>query len=431
MSSVVVVGTQWGDEGKGKITDFLSEKAEYVARYQGGDNAGHTIQFGGETYKLHLIPSGIFSPEKLCIIGNGVVVNPKSLVTELAYLHERNITTDNLRISDRAHVILPYHIELDRLQEEAKGDKKIGTTIKGIGPAYMDKAARVGIRIADLLVREVFEERLRLNLEDKNRQFTKLYDANPMNFEEIFEEYYKYGQQIKQYVCDTSVLLNDALDNGKRVLFEGAQGVMLDIDQGTYPFVTSSNPLAGGVTIGSGVGPSKVTKVVGVCKAYTSRVGDGPFPTELFDEIGSRIREVGREYGTTTGRPRRVGWFDSVVMRHSKRVSGITNLCLNSIDVLTGLETVKICVAYRKSNGEEISHYPASLVELGQCEPVYEELPGWSEDITGCRTLDELPIEAQNYVRRVSELVGVKISTFSVGPDRNQTNILEDVWDSK
>ena len=431
MSSVVVVGTQWGDEGKGKITDFLSEKAEYVARYQGGDNAGHTIQFGGETYKLHLIPSGIFSPEKLCIIGNGVVVNPKSLVTELAYLRERNITTDNLRISDRAHVILPYHIELDRLQEEAKGDKKIGTTIKGIGPAYMDKAARVGIRIADLLDREVFEERLRLNLEDKNRQFTKLYDANPMNFEEIFEEYYEYGQQIKQYVCDTSVLLNDALDNGKRVLFEGAQGVMLDIDQGTYPFVTSSNPLAGGVTIGSGVGPSKVTKVVGVCKAYTSRVGDGPFPTELFDEIGSRIREVGREYGTTTGRPRRVGWFDSVVMRHSKRVSGITNLCLNSIDVLTGLETVKICVAYRKSNGEEIRHYPASLVELGQCEPVYEELPGWSEDITGCRTLEELPIEAQNYVRRVSELVGVKISTFSVGPDRNQTNILEDVWDSK
>ena len=431
MSSVVVVGTQWGDEGKGKITDFLSEQAEYVARYQGGDNAGHTIQFGGETYKLHLIPSGIFSPEKLCIIGNGVVVNPKSLVTELAYLHERNITTDNLRISDRAHVILPYHIELDRLQEEAKGDKKIGTTIKGIGPAYMDKAARVGIRIADLLDREVFEERLRLNLEEKNRQFTKLYDASPMNFEEIFEEYYAYGQQIKQYVCDTSVLLNEALDNGKRVLFEGAQGVMLDIDQGTYPFVTSSNPLAGGVTIGSGVGPSKVTKVVGVCKAYTSRVGDGPFPTELFDEIGSRIREVGREYGTTTGRPRRVGWFDSVVMRHSKRVSGITNLCLNSIDVLTGLETVKICVAYRKSNGEEIRHYPASLVELGQCEPVYEELPGWSEDITGCRTLEELPIEAQNYVRRVSELVGVKISTFSVGPDRNQTNILEDVWDSK
>ena len=427
MSSVVVVGTQWGDEGKGKITDFLSENAEVIARYQGGDNAGHTIQFNGVTYKLHLIPSGIFSPEKISVIGNGVVLNPKSLITELAYLHERNVTTDNLRISDRAHVILPYHIRLDQLQEEAKGDNKIGTTNKGIGPCYMDKAARVGIRVADLLDREVFAERLKINLAEKNRLFTKMYDAVPIEFDDIFEEYYEYGQQMKQYVCDTSVILNDALDQGKRVLFEGAQGVMLDIDQGTYPFVTSSNPVAGGVTIGSGVGPSKINKVVGVCKAYTSRVGDGPFPTELFDEIGSRIREVGREYGTTTGRPRRVGWFDSVVMRHSKRVSGITNLSLNSIDVLTGLETVKICVAYRKPNGEEISHYPASLVELGQCEPVYEELPGWSEDITGCRSLEELPENARNYVRRISELVGVRISTFSVGPDREQTNILESV----
>ena len=428
MSSVVVVGTQWGDEGKGKITDFLSENAEVIARYQGGDNAGHTIQFNGVTYKLHLIPSGIFSPEKISVIGNGVVLNPKSLITELAYLHERNVTTDNLRISDRAHVILPYHIRLDQLQEEAKGDNKIGTTNKGIGPCYMDKAARVGIRVADLLDREVFAERLKINLAEKNRLFTKMYDAEPIDFDDIFEEYYEYGQQMKQYVCDTSVILNDALDQGKRVLFEGAQGVMLDIDQGTYPFVTSSNPVAGGVTIGSGVGPSKINKVVGVCKAYTSRVGDGPFPTELFDEIGSRIREVGREYGTTTGRPRRVGWFDSVVMRHSKRVSGITNLSLNSIDVLTGLETVKICVAYRKPNGEEISHYPASLVELGQCEPVYEELPGWDEDITGCRSLEELPENARNYVRRISELVGVRISTFSVGPDREQTNILESVW---
>lgn len=428
MSSVVVVGTQWGDEGKGKITDFLSEKAEVIARYQGGDNAGHTIQFGGVTYKLHLIPSGIFSPEKISVIGNGVVLNPKSLVTELAYLHERNVTTDNLRISDRAHVILPYHIQLDRLQEEAKGDKKIGTTIKGIGPCYMDKAARVGIRVADLLDKEVFAERLKLNLAEKNRLFTKVYDADSIAFEDIFEEYYEYGQQFKQYVCDTSVILNDAIDQGKRVLFEGAQGVMLDIDQGTYPFVTSSNPVAGGVTIGTGVGPTKIKTVVGVCKAYTSRVGDGPFPTELLDETGNRIREIGREYGTTTGRPRRVGWFDSVVMRHSKRVSGITNLSLNSIDVLTGLETVKICVAYRKPNGEEIANYPASLVELGQCTPIYEELPGWTEDITGCRTLEELPENARNYVRRISELVGVRISTFSVGPDREQTNILENVW---
>ena len=430
MTPVVVVGTQWGDEGKGKITDFLSANAEVIARYQGGDNAGHTIVIDGKKFKLHLIPSGIFFPEKISVIGNGVVVNPKSLVKELAYLHEEGVSTDSLRISDRAHVILPYHIELDRLQEESKGENKIGTTIKGIGPAYMDKAARVGIRIADLLDRDVFAERLRINLEEKNRQFTKLYDAEALSFDDIFEEYYEYGQQIKQYVTDTSVILNDALDNGKRVLFEGAQGVMLDIDQGTYPFVTSSNPVAGGVTIGSGVGPSKIDKVVGVCKAYTSRVGDGPFPTELFDEVGDRIREVGHEYGTTTGRPRRVGWFDSVVMRHSRRVSGITNLSLNSIDVLSGLDIVKICVAY-DLDGERIDHYPASLEQLKRCKPIYEELPGWSEDITGVRHLDELPENARNYVRRIGELVGVRISTFSVGPDRDQTNILESVWSSK
>lgn len=428
MTAVVVVGTQWGDEGKGKITDFLSENAEVIARYQGGDNAGHTIKFNGITYKLHLIPSGIFYPEKLSVIGNGVVINPKSLIKELAYLHQHGIHTDQLRISDRAHVILPYHIQLDQLQETAKGDEKIGTTVKGIGPAYMDKAARVGIRIADLLDREIFSERLRRNLEEKNRQFIKMYQAEKIRFEDIFEEYYQYGQEIKKYVCDTSVILNEALDEEKRVLFEGAQGVMLDIDQGTYPYVTSSNPVAGGVTIGSGVGPSRIDKVVGVCKAYTSRVGDGPFPTELHDEIGHQIREVGHEYGTTTGRPRRVGWFDSVVMRHAKRVSGITHLCLNSIDVLSGMETVKICTAYQKENGEQVGHYPASLKELAQCEPVYEELPGWEEDITKCRTLEELPVQARNYINRIQELVGVRISTFSVGPDRTQTNVLENIW---
>ena len=317
------------------------------------------------------------------------------------------MSTESLRISDRAHVILPYHIKLDQLQEAAKGDNKIGTTNKGIGPAYMDKAARVGIRIADLLDKEIFADRLKTNLAEKNRLFSKMYESEELSFEEIFEEY--------------------ALDAGKRVLFEGAQGVMLDIDQGTYPFVTSSNPVAGGVTIGSGVGPSKINKVVGVCKAYTSRVGDGPFPTELFDEVGERIREVGHEYGTTTGRPRRVGWFDSVVMRHSRRVSGITNLSLNCIDVLSGLDTVKICVAY-DLDGERIDYYPASLEQLKRCKPIYEELPGWEEDITGCRSLDELPENARNYVRRVGELVGVRISTFSVGPGREQTNILESVW---
>ncbi|BAQ25110.1 adenylosuccinate synthase [Streptococcus troglodytae] len=427
MTSVVVVGTQWGDEGKGKITDFLSADAEVIARYQGGDNAGHTIVIDGKKFKLHLIPSGIFFPEKVSVIGNGMVVNPKSLVEELDYLHQEGIATDNLRISDRAHIILPYHIKLDQLQEASKGDNKIGTTNKGIGPAYMDKAARVGIRIADLLDKDIFAERLKANLAEKNRLFEKMYESAPVTFDTIFDEYYAYGQKIKDYVTDTSVILNKALDKGKRVLFEGAQGVMLDIDQGTYPFVTSSNPVAGGVTIGSGVGPSKINKVVGVCKAYTSRVGDGPFPTELFDQVGDRIREVGHEYGTTTGRPRRVGWFDSVVMRHSRRVSGITNLSLNCIDVLSGLDIVKICVAY-DLDGKRIDHYPASLEQLKRCKPIYEELPGWSENITGVRSLEDLPENARNYVRRVSELVGVRISTFSVGPDRDQTNILESVW---
>ena len=427
MSSVVVVGTQWGDEGKGKITDFLSENAEAVARYQGGNNAGHTIKFNGVTYKLHLIPSGIFYSDKICVIGNGMVIDPKALVEELAYLHNHGISTDNLRISNRAHVILPYHIKLDKVEEDRKGANKIGTTIKGIGPAYMDKFGRIGIRMADLLDREIFEEKLAHNLVEKNRLFERFYETEGFKIEDILDEYYEYGQQVKQYVCDTSVVLNDALDAGKRVLFEGAQGVMLDIDQGTYPFVTSSNPVAGGVTIGSGVGPSKITHVVGVCKAYTSRVGDGPFPTELHDEIGQQIREVGREYGTTTGRPRRVGWFDSVVVKHARRVSGITDLSLNSIDVLTGLETVKICVAY-KYHGETIQEYPATLNAIAECEPVYEELPGWTEDITGCKSLDELPVNARHYVERVSQLVGIPLATFSVGPDRTQTNVVRNPW---
>ncbi|HAM79190.1 adenylosuccinate synthase [Ornithinibacillus bavariensis] len=429
MSSVVVVGTQWGDEGKGKITDFLSQKAEVVARYQGGNNAGHTIKFDGVTYKLHLIPSGIFYKEKICVLGNGMVIDPKAFVEELAYLHEHNISTDNLRISNRAHVILPYHLKLDMLQEEEKGDDKIGTTKKGIGPAYMDKAARIGIRVADLLEKEVFRAKLEQNLKEKNRLFEKLYEVEPLSVEEIVEEYYQYGQAMVQYVCDTSVVLNDALDEGRRVLFEGAQGVMLDIDQGTYPFVTSSNPTAGGVTIGSGVGPTKIKHVVGVSKAYTTRVGDGPFPTELENEIGNQIREVGREYGTTTGRPRRVGWFDSVVVRHARRVSGITDLSLNSLDVLTGIETVKICVAY-KYKGEIINEYPASLQILEACEPVYEEMPGWTEDITNVKNLDELPANARHYVNRVSQLTHIPLTTFSVGPDRAQTNIIRDVYEN-
>ena len=427
MSSVVIVGSQWGDEGKGKMTDYLSQEADVVVRSQGGNNAGHTIAFDGKKFALRLVPSGIFGKDKLAVIGNGVVINPPALLKELHYLQDNGIDISGLRISSRSHVTFPYHILLDKCQEAAKGDHKVGTTKNGIGPTYMDKVSRVGIRMCDLLEKDTFETKLRRNLAEKNELFTKLYHVDPINFDDIFESYYEYGQELKKYVTDTSRIVNDALDSNKKVLFEGAQGVMLDIDQGTYPFVTSSNPVAGGVTIGSGVGPSKINKVVGVCKAYTSRVGDGPFPTELFDEVGERIREVGHEYGTTTGRPRRVGWFDSVVMRHSRRVSGITNLSLNCIDVLSGLDTVKICVAY-DLDGERIDYYPASLEQLKRCKPIYEELPGWEEDITGCRSLDELPENARNYVRRVGELVGVRISTFSVGPGREQTNILESVW---
>lgn len=427
MGTVVIVGTQWGDEGKGKITDFLSQGAKVVSRYQGGDNAGHTIHANGEVYKLRLVPSGVLYPHQLSVIGNGVVVNPKSLVGELARLAEQGVTGENLRISDRAHVILPYHIKLDKLQEAAKGADKIGTTNRGIGPAYMDKAARVGIRMADLLDKEIFEERLKANLKAKNEEFVKVYDSTPMNFDDIFEEYYQYGQQLKQYVCDTSIVLNDAIDKGEHVLFEGAQGIMLDIDQGTYPFVTSSNP-AGGVTVGAGVGASKIDRVVGVAKAYTSRVGDGPFPTELLDKTGDFIRNAGHEFGTVTGRPRRIGWFDAVVVRHSRRVAGITDLCLNSIDVLTGLNKVKICVAYER-DGERVENYPASLKFLSECKPVYEELPGWQEDITKAKTLDDLPENARRYVERITELLGVDLLTFSVGPDRDQTNVLENVWD--
>ena len=427
MSSIVVVGTQWGDEGKGKITDFLAEQADVIARFSGGNNAGHTIQFGGEIYKLHLVPSGIFYKDKLAVIGNGVVVDPVALLKELDGLNERGISTDNLRISNRAQVILPYHLAQDEYEERRRGDNKIGTTKKGIGPAYVDKAQRIGIRMADLLEKETFERRLKENIEYKNAYFKGMFNETCPTFDEIFDEYYAAGQRLKDYVTDTAKILDDANVGDEKVLFEGAQGVMLDIDHGTYPFVTSSNPVAGNVTVGTGVGPTSVSKVIGVCKSYTSRVGDGPFPTELFDEDGHHIREVGREYGTTTGRPRRVGWFDSVVLRHSRRVSGITDLSINSIDVLTGLDTVKICTAY-ELDGEKITEYPANLDQLRRCKPIFEELPGWTEDITGCRSLDELPENARNYLERISELCGVHISIFSVGPDREQTNLLEQLW---
>ncbi|MFW5433591.1 adenylosuccinate synthase [Paenibacillus apiarius] len=426
MSTVVVVGTQWGDEGKGKITDFLAESADVVARYQGGNNAGHTILIDNKKYKLSLIPSGIFYTDKICVIGNGMVINPKALIEEIGYIHDNGFSTDNLRISDRAHVIMPYHMVLDGLEEERKGPNKIGTTRKGIGPCYMDKAARNGIRIVDLLDKDVFEEKFRHLANEKN-ELISMYGGEALDIEATLKEYLEYAEFIRKYVVDTSVVLNDAIDAGEKVLFEGAQGVMLDIDQGTYPFVTSSNPTAGGVCIGSGVGPSKIEEVVGVAKAYTTRVGDGPFPTELNNETGDFIREAGHEYGTVTGRARRVGWFDSVVVRHARRVSGITGLSLNSLDVLTGLKTVKICTAY-KCGDEIIEHYPASLDMLAKCEAIYEEMPGWSEDITQCKTLEDLPESTRNYVKRVSELTGIPISIFSVGRNREQTNQVRPIY---
>lgn len=428
MSSVVIVGSQWGDEGKGKMTDYLSQDADVVVRSQGGNNAGHTIAFDGKKFALRLVPSGIFGKDKLAVIGNGVVINPPALLKELHYLQDNGIDISGLRISSRSHVTFPYHILLDKCQEAAKGDHKVGTTKNGIGPTYMDKVSRVGIRMSDLLEKDTFKVKLQRNLAEKNELFTKLYHVDPISFDDIFESYYEYGQELKKYVTDTSRIVNDALDQGKKVLFEGAQGVMLDVDQGTYPYVTASNPIAGGVCTGVGVGPNKIDTVVGICKAYSTRVGAGPFPTELTDEIGDQIRETGHEYGTVTGRPRRVGWFDSVAMRHARRVSGLSCLSLNLLDVLTGLKTVKICTSY-KLDGKQIDYYPASLKELDRCEPVYEELPGWDEDITGVKRFEDLPINAQNYLKRVSELSETPLATVSVGADRIQTIIVKNPWE--
>ena len=428
MTAVAVVGSQWGDEGKGKITDFLSKEAAYAVRSNGGNNAGHTIEIDDQTFKMRLIPSGIFASAKGAVIGNGVVINPEVLLGEVKSLEESGIDTSKLKISNRAHIIMPYHILQDEYQEEAKGANKIGTTKNGIGPAYMDKASRIGIRVCDLLEKDTFEEKLRANLKEKNELFTKVYGKDALKFDDIFDQYYEYGQKMKKYVTDTSVLVNDALDNNEKVLFEGAQGIMLDIDEGTYPFVTSSNSISGGIASGMGVGANRLNTVIGVCKAYTTRVGAGPFPTELNDETGDLIRETAHEYGTVTGRPRRVGWFDSVALRHAKRASGINGLSLNLLDIFSGFDTVKIATAY-ELDGQEIDYYPASLKELDRCKPVYEELPAWQEDITGAKSWDDLPENAQKFLNRISELVDIPLVTVSVGPEREQTIVLRNPWE--
>ncbi|MDD6771387.1 adenylosuccinate synthase [Inconstantimicrobium porci] len=422
MSAFIVLGAQWGDEGKGKMTDYLAEEADVVVRFQGGNNAGHTVVVGDTDYKLHLIPSGVLYDNKLNVIGNGVVVDPKALFTEIDYLEGLGVkvTPEKLIISDRAHLIMPYHRILDALKEKARGKNDIGTTGKGIGPCYTDKIERSGIRICDLLHKEVFIEKLKENIEIKNAYITKVYGGEALNFDEICKQYLEYAERIRPYVCDTSVRIYDEIMNNKNVLFEGAQGMLLDIDHGSYPYVTSSNTTSGGVSNGTGIGPTMITNAVGICKAYTTRVGKGPFPTELNDDMGEWIREKGHEFGVTTGRARRCGWLDLVILKTTVRVCGLTSLAVTKIDTLAGLDKVKVCVGY-KFDGKVIDYFPASLEDVAKCEPVYEEFDGWDESVANARSYDEIPENAKIYLRRIEELTGTKISIVSVGPERAQT----------
>ena len=419
MPTKVLIGAQWGDEGKGKITDILAVDADVVVRSSGGNNAGHTVEANGVQYKLHLMPSGIINKGTLCIIGNGVVVDPKVLLEEIDMLTQKGVDVSGLRLDMRAHVIMPYHIELDGLSESVRAAGKIGTTKRGIGPCYMDKAERSGIRVCDLLNREIFEQKVRTNLETKNKIITLVYGGKALNADAIIQEYSEYADRLRKYAADTSVILYNAIKEEKNVLFEGAQGTLLDLDLGTYPYVTSSHPISGGVCVGAGIGPTLIDECIGVVKSYTTRVGKGPFPTELFDETGDLIRNNGNEFGTTTGRPRRTGWFDAVIVKFAVRTSSLTSIAMNKIDTLSGIDTLRICVGYKKGN-EYIDEFPPSLEELALCEPVYEELPGWSGDISGCKSYDELPENAKRYIERVEQLVGCRISMVGVGPNREQ-----------
>lgn len=422
MATFVVIGAQWGDEGKGKMTDYLAEDANVVVRFQGGNNAGHTVVVGDKEYKLHLIPSGILYEDKLNVLGNGVVIDPKDMLKEINYLKELGvkITSKTLLISDRAHVIMPYHKALDGAIESFRGNKSIGTTGKGIGPCYTDKAERTGIRICDLMNPEVFKEKLTLNLEIKNAILTKIYNKEPFKFDDIYNEYLDFANQLREFVCDTSVRVYDEIKNNKNILFEGAQGNLLDIDYGTYPYVTSSNTTATGVAAGVGIGPNMVESVVGIAKAYTTRVGEGPFPTELNNDLGEYIREKGHEYGVTTGRSRRCGWLDAVILKQAVRVSGITSFAVTKIDTIAGMEKLNICVGY-KIGDKIIDYIPASLEDLAKCEPIYEEFDGWDESVSIARSFDELHPNAKIYLKRIEEITGARVSIVSVGPKRDQT----------
>lgn len=427
MSTVVIVGSQWGDEGKGKVIDYLAAEADVVVRGQGGNNAGHTVVVGDQKYALHLIPSGILYKETVNVIGNGVVFDPEGFLNEIDGLEAKGVSTANIRVSDRAHVIFPYHKEIDRLSEEARGDAKIGTTKKGIGPCYMDKVERTGLRICDLIDEEHFEDKVRAQIEKKNVIIEKVYGGTALDADEIVKAYKGYANRVKQYVDDTSVVVYDAVKADKKVLLEGAQGSLLDIDLGTYPYVTSSHPISGGFSVGAGIGPNTIEEVLGITKAYTTRVGMGPFVTELDDEIGDRIRTQGHEFGTTTGRARRCGWFDAVLVNYSARINGMTAMALMLVDVLSGFETLKICTGY-KYGDEVIKNYPANLSILEKCEPIYEEMPGWTEDLTDVTSYDDLPEATKNYIKRIEELVGVPAKIVSIGPKRSQTIVRDKIY---
>ena len=425
MSVRIVLGAQWGDEGKAKIVDYLTTDAAVVVRFQGGANAGHTIKVGDLEFVFHLIPAGIVHEDKTCVIGNGVVLEPAALFQEIDELQEKGISTEGrLFISERTHIVMPYHKAIEKANEEKIGDGAIGTTLRGIGPAYYDKINRsTGIRVMDAINSDILATKLRSNLAEKNEILAKVYGAETLPEAPIIEEYVAYGERIRPYVIDTSVYLNEAIEAGKGILFEGSQGTLLDIDHGSYPYVTSSNTTAGGACTGSGIGPTRIDEVVGVVKAYTTRVGNGPFPTELHDELGDRIREIGDEYGATTGRPRRCGWLDLVIVRMAARINGLSSMAVTRLDILDQFEEIKICTHYTR-NGQRVDHFPGDLNVLAQCEPIYESLPGWQTDTTGARNFDDLPANAQRYLNRIAELTGVPYSIVSVGPDRAETIVI-------
>ncbi len=432
MANVAVVGAQWGDEGKGKIVDLYTLKADVVARFQGGNNAGHTLVVKGRTTILHLIPSGILHDHKICIIGNGVVFDPKVFLQELKELNEGGLfpSSTKLYVSEKTHVIMPYHRSLDQAREARNTGKKIGTTGRGIGPAYEDKVARTGIRVGDLYEPGLLLEKARHSLEEKNYLFKNFFGVAPLDPQAVADEYLAYAEKIRPYVADTSLILAGEIQKGKKILFEGAQGCHLDVDHGTYPYVTSSNTVSGNAACGSGVGPGAISKVVGICKAYTTRVGEGPFPTELKDAIGDHLQKIGQEFGATTGRKRRCGWLDMVLVRQAVRVSGISTLAITKLDVLTGLPKIKICVGYKTAGGECREAVPASLKRFSTCEPVYEEFDGWTENIASAQNISELPVNARKYIQRLKELSGAGIALVSVGAGRDETIQLENPFEN-